>query len=189
MKYKIFLVLIFLSVFGSEKKVVALQFLFYSVINKNLLKTKKTEEQIFEILNETKNEAKKEIKYKIIFDDGSFEENILKGDFAPLINEADTKEILENILNVFDRESNAEVEASPQEIKNEHIDQNKENWKKEYVKKNEETWKNEYQESLKKKDSEEALKKKTWKERLKDSGLFLLGTGLGFVIDRYVLKK
>lgn len=191
MKYKIFLVLIFLSVFGSEKKVVALQFLFTATIDKKLQKKpKKDQAEIVTILgDQIKKESKKEIEYKIIFDDGSFEETTLKGNFAPLINEADTKEILENILNVFDRESNAEVEASTQEIKNEHIDQNKENWKKEYVKKNEETWKNEYQEDLKKKDYEEALKKKTWKERLKDSGLFLLGTGLGFVIDRYVLKK
>lgn len=203
MKYKIFLVLIFFTVFGSEKKVVALQFLFYSVISKNLLKTKKTQEEILEILNEAKKEAKKEIKYKIIFDDGSFEEKILKGHFASLINEANTKEILENILHIFDEKSNKKIDKEIKDedrevkdtIKKAYIEENNEQWKNNYIEENKEFWKREYQENLKKEDSlekqtsESVLNKKTWKKRLKDSGLFFLGAGLGFVIDRYVLKK
>jgi hypothetical protein len=71
-----------------------------------------------------------------------------------------------------------------------YINENKETWKNEYILQHREAWNEEYITRLKEKNlPDEKKQKKSWKDRLKDPGLVLLGAGLGFVTDRYVLKK
>ncbi len=188
MKYKISLVLIFsciISVFGSEKEVVAFNLIFNSAVDKDLLGKLLEKEKIEKILKKRTNNSKKEIKYKIIFENGSFKDGILKGNFFSLKTEEGIEYILNEILDIFDKKSNQEVDEEFKKIKQNYLEENKENWKQEYLnnlKKEKENISNEEK-------PESALRKKTWRERIKDSGLFFLGAGLGFTVDRYVLKK
>lgn len=160
-----------------SKKVEALQFIFFSVSDDSLLGKKLDKDKIVGVLkNKNTNKTKKEIKYKIIFDDGSFFEEKKIGSFKKLLNKEDIVGILNNILDVFDEKSNEidkEIKDLENSIKETYIKENSLNWKEEYIDEHKKEWE----------------KQKSVKQQLKDTGLFFLGAGLGFAIDRYVLKK
>lgn len=186
MKYKISLVLIFSCIiaFGGDKKVRGLEFSFYLVDDLILLEKEITKSQKEELVKKTP-KSRKIIIYEIFFGNKESKKGSIKGNFASLVCEEEIINILYDILNIFDKKEYQDTRKILQQ-KNE----SEEEIKKIYIEENKEKWKQEYEESLKtesmvhNKKSEGAMEK-----RLKDSGLLLLGSGLGIVFDRYVLKK
>ncbi len=200
MKYKIALVLIFSSiidVFGSDKKVKGLSFTFCCLPNELMspYSNSNKSDNIKKAFDKEKTQWVNKISYKIFFDDGSIEADEMSIVPKALIERTDTiKDILNNTLDIFSQESAESVEKEIDEDmkkreeawKDDYIEKNKGAWQEEYIKTNKESSKQEKNAEFNNKKNNE---KKSLIKKLKDPGLFLLGTGLGVVVDRYLLKK